>query len=308
MPAESMTGVRYTDSLGRVRSSGVSQYWKNYINANRSTRVTGYKYLDKSRVNFKINSIRVSKVGAQVLDIDQEIRLTGSCLVSGEFGYHSQAESAVFSEGVFLKDYSENYPLKDFYSPNFVSDVLLRATLVDSGSVSSPLEEAPSRCLTRKNVSYISNAGNEYIPHLSQDPYNYNKFIVPALSDLTFLNEGHEDADFEKVLENDGLVFPNSTFLLNASIAQHKDSPYETALNIPDSPKIYYVQDIKQFYDSSVTDAVLNSGYFITSGRGPKVILKQGVDSSGFLAPSNAKYSLYSLGIYEPSGYADYTA
>lgn len=303
---------KYPDPLnpGEYKSSGVVNYWKKYLldpaHISNGTIITGFRYRDKSRINFSVNSIKITKFGGQPIDLDQDIRLTGKCLVSGEFAYHSQAESAVFSEGVFLKDHSANYPLADFYAPSFVSDVLLRLPLVDSGSITSPIDAAPSRCVTRKDISRIRISGNEYIPHLSQSPYNYNKFIVPVLSDLSYLNEENDSVGFEKILEDDGAIFPNTSFLINATVAQHKGTNYEQFLNIPDAPKVYYVQDIKQFFDSSVTDAALNSGYFITTGRGTKSTLEQRGDLTGFIGPENAKYSLYKLGLYQASGYPDY--
>lgn len=304
------TICKYTGVGGNIKSSGVINYWKKFLadpeNSGNGIIITGYRYRDKSRTNFKINSVKITKYGSQPVDLDQDITLTGKCIISGEFGYHSQAESAVFTEGIFLKDYSENYQLSDFYSPNFVSDALLRLPLVDSGSPISPLESAPSRCLTRKNISRVKQSGNEYIPHLTEEPYNYNKFIVPALSDVSYLNDNTQYAGFEKAMTDDGFIFPGTALLLNASVAQHKGTAYESFLDIPNSPKIYYVQDIKQFYDSSVTDAALNTGYFVTTGRGLKVTLDQNNDLTGFLGPENAKYSLFKLGLYDSSGYSEY--
>lgn len=304
--------AKYEDpyNSGEYKSSGVINYWKKVLSMAENTGfkqiITGYRYRDKSRMNFRVNSIVINARGPQPVDFDQQFRLTGQCSISGEFGYHSQAESAVFTEGVFLKDQTPDYPLNEFYTPSFVSDVLLRLPLVESGSPTSPIDAAPSRCLTRKNISKILPSGNIYIPHLTSEPYNYNKFIVPAISDLSYLNYDREFVGLEKVLVDDGVIFPNSTFLLSASVSQHTGTQYEDFMEIPNAPKLYYVQDIKQFYDSSVTDAALNPNYFIGSGRGPKVKLEQATDSSGFSAPKDAKYSLFNLGVYESSGYDDY--
>jgi len=302
--------IRYTGSLNEIKSSGIYSYWISYLKSKKdpSFILSSYKYLDKARVNFKINSVKITKYGEQPLDIDQSLKFSGKCIVSGEFGYDSQAESSIFTEGVFLQDNSQNYPLTEFYMPNYVSDVMTRLPLFKSGTASAPIEYAPSRCVTRKNISKIYPSGNQYIPLLTESPYFYNKFIVSAMSDFSFLNDGTDEAGFEKTLTNDGFIYPQSTFLLNASLAQHKNTPYEAFLDIPNSPKIYYVEDIKQFFDSSVTDSAINSGYFITSTRGPQVQLTQDIDSSGFLAPNGATYKKYKLGIYSPADYSDYQA
>jgi hypothetical protein len=295
------------DSNGNLTTKGVIAYWTGQIIANTGLSVTGYAYRERSRLNFKINSIKINKYGPQPVDSHANINLTGRCLISGEFGYDSQAESAVFTEGIYLKDSTPNAPLTGFYAPSFVSDVLYRISGTPSGSPTSPIDYAPSKCVTRKNIAKILPSGNVYIPHLTMAPYYYNRFIVPALSDLTILNPDSQYAGFEQLLQDDGVIYPNTTFALSATVAQHVGTAYESFLNIPDASKLYYVEDIKQFYDSSVTDAVINSGYFITSGRGPKVFLSQKTDSTGFLGPVGASYKLNQLGLYSGSGYADYS-
>ena len=298
------------DGLGNVTNSGVRHYWEQYILNNTGTAgvITGKRLLDKSRLKFKINSIKFNKYGVQPTDLNQNINLTGNCVVSGEFGYDSQAESAVFTEGVFLKEKNQQAPLANFYAPSYVSDVLLRLPLIESGSPTSPIDPAPSKCVTRTNVAHILRSGNSYTPHLTQSPYFYNRYIVPAMSDLSILNEGSQYVGFEQVLASDGAVFPNTVFALSASLAQHKGTPYEAFMDIPNAPKIYYVEDIRQFYDSSVTDSILNSGFFMGTGRGPRVTVEQNRDATGFAGPENARYSLFKLGLYEPSGYDDYSS
>jgi hypothetical protein len=298
--------LRYTGTNNQIKTSGIYAYWKDYLKTldDPYTTVTGVKYLDKSRINFRVNSFRIISGGPQPLDINRNFKLTGKCVVSGEFGYDSQAESAVYTEGLYLEDHSKNYPLTGFYVPKFLSDVMLRIPSQVSGKPESPIEAAPSRCLTRANVAHILVSGNQYVSHLGEDPYNYNKFIVPAMSDLTILNiaSAPEEVGLEKILDNDGFIYPNSTFLLSASVAQHLGTAFNDSLNIPNSPKLYYVQDIKQFYDSSVTDAVINSGYFVSSNRGTQSTLDQNADLSGFWGPINAKYNSFKMGIYKLSG------
>ena len=298
------TGTNPSSTAQILKSSGLFEYWKDFVKATNdpSIWVTGVKYLDKSRINFKINSIKLTNAGSQPFDAHRELVLTGSCTISGEFGYDSQAESAVFSEGVFLEDHSTNYPLTGFYVPKFVSDVLLRIPNNIIQTPESPILPAPSRCLTRENIPIILESGNVYVPHLTQEPYNYNKFIVPALSDLSSMNLDTEEVGLEKVFANDGYIYPNSTFLLSAALAQHLGTNYETTLNIPNAPQVYYVKQAYQFYDSAVTDAVLNSGYFIKNKPGGKNTLTQLEDSSGILAPEGASYRLSVLGIYKRSG------
>jgi hypothetical protein len=298
--------LKYTGTNNQIKTSGVYAYWENYLETLNDpyTTITGVKYLDKSRINFKINSFSIVSGGPQPLDINRNFILTGKCVVSGEFGYDSQAESAVYTEGLYLQDHSENYPLTGFYVPKFLSDVMLRIPSQVSGTPEAPIKAAPSRCLTRANVEHVLVSGNQYVSHLNEDPYNYNKFIVPAMSDLTVLNiaSAPEEVGLEKVLDNDGFIYPNSTFLLSASIAQHLGTSFNDSLNIPNSPKLYYVQDIKQFYDSSVTDAVINSGYFVSSDRGTQSTLDQNADLSGFWGPANARYNSFKMGIYKLSG------
>ena len=96
----------------------------------------------------------------------------------------------------------------------------------------------------------------------------------------------------EAIPPADGMTFPNSTMMFSASQGQLLPN----GLSNPDIVKSYYVKDIFQIYDSVATDAYINSGKCITSGRGTSVWLTQ-PELSGALVPEGTPLSFIAKGL-----------
>lgn len=203
---------------------------------------------------------------------------SGNCVVSGEMGYLGQADSAIFTEGVSLVDETTDDLIKEnLYGPRYVSDTLKRVPFFDypTGDYEHPVLDAPSM-MKQRLVSEIISPEQEYSGINTFSPYNYNKFLWPAYSDLKKLNPTET---LEDLPPDDGNTFLNSTMLISASQGQDLSNGTKN----PDCRKVYTVRNQYQLYDSVATDALINYGYFITSGYGFQTQLKQ--PESGVIVP-----------------------
>lgn len=289
------TGLASFDAYGNPtypEGATVESYWRNYAIKNRQQVVfSGWR--EGSRVSFEFLDI--------VVDYDvppyqsyQLVSPSGNCTLSGRMGYYGQADNCIFTEGVHLVNATPNDEFSEVYNPQFVSDVLTRFTGIGlfswptGNDETAPVLKAPSVMLQRENQSVIEE-GQRYIYLLRQPPYNYNKLLWPALSDLETMNPGET---MEAIPPADGMTFPNSTMMFSASQGQLLPN----GLSNPDIVKSYYVKDIFQIYDSVATDAYINSGKCITSGRGTSVWLTQ-PELSGALVPEGTPLSFIAKGL-----------
>ena len=103
------------------------------------------------------------------------------------------------------------------------------------------------------------------------------------------LNPGNT---IESIPPGDGKTFTTDTMLFSAAQGQLLPNGQTN----PNILRQYYVQDIFQTYDSVATDAMINSGQCITSGRGTSVMLSQD-QMSGALAPQGTPLTFVSLGL-----------
>ncbi len=203
---------------------------------------------------------------------------SGNCRIEGQFGYKGQADNTIFTEGVYLTDDTQNDIIKtDFYGPDFVSPVLKRIPQFHypTGSMINPVLEAPSVMKQRAGTGYVT-PESTYSGLLTDAPYNYNKLLWPALSDLRILNP---DETLEDLPPGDGNTFLNSTILISASQGQLLPNGKFN----PNNRKVYNVKNQYQLYDTIATDPIINSGIFLTSRNGTKVQLVQ--PESGGLWP-----------------------
>lgn len=269
-------------------------YWKKYAQIN-GVPITFSGFREGSRISFEISEVS--------LDFDippyQSYSLvvpSGTCIISGEMGYYAQADNSVYTEGFHLINSTPNDDFAETYNPSFVSEVLQRlpsgifiVPTTPSGSGHMPVLLAPSVMKQREFISGISES-QTYKYLLKEPPHNYNKLLWPALSDLETLNAGET---MESIPPGDGNTFEGSTIMFSA--CQGQKLPNGTAN--PIIVKTYSVQDIFQMYDSITTDAIINSGHCITSGRGIMVELSQG-NLSGVLAPRGTPLSLVVRGLF----------
>lgn len=259
----------------------VESYWRRYAIYNRQNVVfSGWR--EGSRVSFEFLDIHID-YDTPPYQSYQLVVPSGHCILSGEMGYYGQADNSIFTEGIHLINATTNDEFAELYNPQYVSDVLTRFTGIGLFTwptgidETAPVLKAPSVMIQRENELVISPDQN-YVYLLREPPYNYNKLLWPALSDLETMNPGET---LEAIPPGDGMTFPNSTIMFSAS--QGQDLP--NGLSNPNIIKSYYVQDIFQIYDSVATDAYINSGYCITSGRGTSVRLSQ-PELSGALVPN----------------------
>lgn len=273
----------------------VQTYWRSQAIKNGSNvYFSGYR--EGSRISFEIYDVEIDydKPPYQTYDI---VTPSGDCFLSGEMGYYAQADNSIFTEGVYLTNTTVNDDFNSTYNPSYVSDVLKRLPsgmfvfpITLSGFGDSPVLQAPSVMKQREYVSGISE-GQSYSYLFKEADNNYNKLLWPALSDLETLNPGET---IESVPPGDGETFTNSTMMFSAS--QGQDLP--NGLANPIVMKRYSVQSIFQLYDSTATDAIINSGYCITSGRGQSVQLSQDSNLSGALVPRGTPLSFVLRGVF----------
>ncbi len=269
-------------------------YWRAHA-LKHNTRVYFSGYREGSRISFEFHDIQLEYDTLPYQSYNLVVP-SGRCILSGEMGYYAQADNSVFTEGIYLKSTTQNDDFADTYNPSFVSDVLRRVPsgvfpfpVTLSGSGHAPVLQAPSVMKQREYISGISE-GQNYSYLFRQPDYNYNKLLWPALSDLETLNAGET---LESVPPGDGNTFTNSTMLFSA--CQGQMLPNGTANPIIE--KKYSVQNIFQFYDSVATDALINSGRCLTSGRGNYVELSQKTSLSGALVPRGSSLSLVLQGL-----------
>jgi hypothetical protein len=282
------------DSYGNVTyqsSDTPENYWRSYaIRSGIPITFSGYR--EGSRIALEIFDIefKFDKIDYQSYKL---VTPSGNCKLSGEMGYFAQADNTIFSEGVYLKNATYDDILAETYNPSFVSEVLRRVPSslfqfpVQTKSI-EPVLQAPSIMMERLNKSGIFE-GQKYSYLLKTAPDNYNKLWWPALSDLETLNPGET---IEAIAPGDGNTFTNSTMLFSASQGQELPN----GIYNPNISKQYSVQAIFQMYDSTTTDALINSGLCITSGRGPKVVLSQS-ELSGALAARGTPISFIANGL-----------
>jgi hypothetical protein len=286
-----------TDAYGNVvYPTGVNPetYWRSVaIHSGVPVYFSGYR--EGSRISFEIYDVQ--------LDFDRppyqsfsQVAPSGDCTLSGEMGYYAQADNCIFTEGVYLTNTTFNDTFTSTYNPSYVSDVLIRMPsgyftfpITQSGSGHAPVLVAPSVMKQREYISGIED-GQSYSYLFRFPTNNYNKLLWPALSDLEILNPGET---LETIPPGDGDTFSNSTMIFSACQGQKLPN----GLANPIINKTYTVQNIFQLYDSTTTDALINSGKCITSGRGEAVQLSQNGNLSGALVPRGTALGLVLKGL-----------
>jgi hypothetical protein len=181
-------------------------------------------------------------------------------------GYYGQADRSVFTEGVYLKNNTFGNPLQSMYSPSYVSEVIKRVPWFNmpSGNGVSGILSAPSVMKQRTTTAFDENQEYEYL--LTESPDNYNKLFWPAFSDLETLNPGET---IEALPPDDGSTYLNDTMIFSAARGQRLPNGQSN----PIIDLTFDVAEQFQMYDSIATDALINSGLCITSGRGTRVRL-----------------------------------
>lgn len=261
---------------------------KTSIKYGNTLYVSGWR--EGSRISFTFEDISID-YDSLPYETHNIIIPSGDCIVSGEMGYLSQADNTVFSEGFYIKDMTQNDTIKDkLYGPSFVSEVIKRVPFFDypSGDFIHPTLTAPSAMKQRKNRSLLD-IDQTYSGLNSFSPYNFNKLLWPALSDLKVLNP---EETLESLPPDDGNTYLNDQILISASQGQKLPN----GKNNPNFKKLYVIQNQYQMYDSIATDAIINSKYFITSKFGFETKLDQ--PESGILTTKDTPLSNIKAGLF----------
>jgi hypothetical protein len=276
--SDTLSNYRVLDEFGNESYSieGIEDFYQIETAKNANTvYATGWR--EGSRISFTFLDI------APIYDTFPyenyvEVIPSGNCIVSGEMGYLGQADNGIYSEGIYLKDMTPKDIIKEnIYGPSFVSPVLTRIPFFTypSGDFNHPVLEAPSVMKVRRNKFKVEPT-QLYSGINKISPFNYNKFMWPALSDLRTLNP---EETLEEIPPDDGNTFLNSTILISASQGQKLPNGKTN----PDFKKLYVTQNQFQTYDSVATDALINFKYFLTSGYGHVTHLTQ--PETGVLVP-----------------------
>jgi hypothetical protein len=236
------------DCYGNVDWPTITGFWST-----RSGVISGWR--EQSKLVVTISPLIFTDYVALPFDVEHLCESTGNCIINGEFKYLEQGEASVYSEGCILEDIT-NDPVSEIYTKNYASEVMKRSGILIETPINRSLVEFPSKMISRRNVSGFKNP--DWIFERYYSPDNYNKYIVPAISDFAMLN-GH--ISYESVPEDDGLIFPNTTMLTSSDRGQR----LADGTNNPNYRKKYKVIRQNQFYDSIMGDAIYNSGTLMTS-------------------------------------------
>jgi hypothetical protein len=260
-------------SLGNktYKKNPTREYWKV---RNPNQWFTGVR--EVSRIHISIDSVVVDK-GYYPYQTYQTMVPSGTCRISGSFGYTGQAESAIISDGIVLSGISGASSLSGIFMPTYVSPVLERIPTgifqLPSGSGIRPVLPAPSYMKIRENP-YVISGGDKYVSYAPDSGLNYNAFLWPAWSDLGLLNP---ELVYEQIPPEDGNVFLDSYLTFSAAKGQSLASGKNPEENVT-----YRVVAQYAMIDSVATDPYYNTGKCIFSGEVNKTTLTSG-DLSGIL-------------------------
>jgi hypothetical protein len=280
-----MIAMATVDAYGNYTYPTVEGYWRRKSVGNGITYyASGVR--EGSRISFTFSDIE-PVFGQYPYDAEMQVVPSGTCTVSGQFKYLSQADSCVFSAGVGLQDYTVNDDLKEeFLEYVYISDVLLRSPWLNiprTGATGVSIAVAPSKMIQRIGRNIVRD--NMRFQRLNTNPpYNYNKFLWSANSDLHILNPNET---IEVSAPDDGNTFTLSSLVFSAAQGQEINSSDSN----PDVNKTFGVVQAVQFYDSIATNPMYNTGVFITTGMGTLTQLNQHDNLSGILAPEGATIS-----------------
>ncbi len=276
-PEEDFNKYATVDGANNKSFFTVEDYWRQHHRTGGAS-ATAYGWREGSRISIHFEKVAPKSYNDFPYDIDSYIVPSGNCVISGKMDYYSQAESAVFTEGALLVDSTpEDLLIEAGLHINMMSPIMDRMT--GFGNLTLPasgaLKSGPTRQISRLDPYYIKEDG-KFKKENTYSPTYYNRFLVPAISDLKFLNG---DDSIESLPPNDPETYPLGHLLISAARGQELS---DGTLNL-NTKKQYYVQQINQFYDSVSTDSIANYDHFVTSNRGTIVTLME--PESGYLVP-----------------------
>jgi len=242
--------VSKEDCYGNRDWPTITGFWSK-----RSGTISGWR--EQSKLVITLSPVEFYDYIGLPFDTEHLCVPTGSCLIDGEFKYAEQGESAIYSDGCIVRDIT-NDPSSTIYTQDYASEVIKRGEIAIDVPINRSLQQFPSKMISRRNISGFKNPDFVFEKYYSPD--NYNKYVIPALSNFALLNG---DVSYEATPDDDGFVFPNATILTSASRGQKLSD----GTTNPNFRKRYAIEKQNQFYDTIMGDAIYNSGKLVTSKR-----------------------------------------
>jgi hypothetical protein len=244
-------------------------------------KVSGWREVSKMKVvlyDFEV-------YGLDRIPSDDQFRFqqSGDCMLTGYLEYNQQEEASIYSEGIVLEDRSPDPWFKYIDYPHYASEVLQRGGFTLPDDFNHPVEVAPSRMLTRYNITTIegtTETGNFMLPIKSEGDYYYNRYLWPTISDV-YKYAGRE-LSWESVPSDDGHIFPNSQLLISSEQGQPKDvGEYSKKIN-----KQYLITQHWGIYDSLCVNPLQNWFDFVEALHPPVgSIGKRFYPAGGYVVP-----------------------
>tara|TARA_R110000824_G_scaffold20545_11_gene77352 strand:+ start:1555 stop:6066 length:4512 start_codon:yes stop_codon:yes gene_type:complete len=212
----------------------------------------------QSKMELTIENVVWTGHGMLPVDVDYLIQPTGGCTVTGKMAYENLAEQPVYSEGVLLRDTTVGDISMEYGAyPVLISNTLKEHGFSCSTEPNEIIETAPSRQveLGLSGARLISNSTK--FNKLNTIEKSYNKYEVISNSDYSYLNRGDQMPSYESGPEADHQIFTEGNMLFSAQQGQ----VLEGKRNNPNIKKIYSIEEQRQYYDGSVTDASIDDRF-----------------------------------------------
>ena len=234
---------RTTGVFGSVKDWMVAMYTGSGI----GLEFSGIR--SQSQLKVTITAASVSEWDAHPFHSLMLVDPTGKCDIDVKMTYESVQENPIYSEGIYLKPRVKN----NYFEKTFLSNVLRENSYPVSLTPGEILGTAPSMQLQVDISGKYQVAGNDLdVSYINTSEKDYNKYIVPAISDYAFLNAGAaEGGTYDGLPAREATVFPE-TMLFSAARGQEF---YPATANLPalknkDFSYIYDVVDQKRYYNS----------------------------------------------------------
>ena len=248
----------------------VLEYGKRLAENQEFVRVSGWKETSKIKIN--LTDFSLEAYGAVPYDQYWAMESSGNCMVTGRLRYNYQREASIYSEGIVLEDVSDD-ALRDVLDyPHYASETIKRPGISlptgananfgdyipDEAPLNKQVLSAPSRMIVRKQEFMTMGSGlGNYNEILRGEPYYYNRYIWPTMSDMATWNGG--SMSWEGLPVMDKYVYPVTNLMICAAAGQ----PYADDLNGEFVQRHYAVTQHKGFYDGVVLDPTINKEWLI---------------------------------------------
>jgi len=235
-----------------VTSNGVYGSVKDWMVAMYTGSGIGLQFSgirSQSQLKVTITAASVSEWDAHPYHSVMLVDPTGKCDIDVKMTYESVQENPIYSEGIYLKPRVKN----NYFEKSFLSNVLRENSYPVSLTAGEILGTAPSMQLQVDISGKYQVIGSDLdVTFINTSEKDYNKYIVPAISDYAFLNAGAtEGGTYDGSPAREARIFPE-TMLFSASKGQEFYPATESlpAIKNKNFSYIYDVVDQKRYYNS----------------------------------------------------------